>query len=227
MSRFAIASCRSGLTEACAPLGPRRPPREIVRAGHQGRHVPVSQASRLSRRAARTPQALKSLGLKLKIVANPTKQMLLDHTEYAGIQQYFDEIISSGEEAKAFANRPKSSTSASVRQDAEKRDPLGHWPFLGNYRGRHCWSRYRVDQSRPAPRPADRRYAYNVPNFRPIPSLASDSGRNPGSGRRSVSRQVAPQARDKRFSWKLVRNPRRRASLHYERIALTIRSRMW
>ena len=50
---------------------------------------------------------LKSLGLKLKIVANPTKQMLLDHTEYAGIQEYFDDIISSGEEARAFKPSPK------------------------------------------------------------------------------------------------------------------------
>ncbi len=50
---------------------------------------------------------LKSLGLKLKIVANPTKQMLLDHTEYAGIQEYFDDIISSGEEVRAFKPSPK------------------------------------------------------------------------------------------------------------------------
>ena len=50
---------------------------------------------------------LKGLGLKLKIVANPTRQMLLDHTEYAGIQEYFDDIISSGEEAKAFKPSPK------------------------------------------------------------------------------------------------------------------------
>ena len=33
--------------------------------------------------------------------------MLLDHTEYAGIQEYFDDIISSGEEAQAFKPSPK------------------------------------------------------------------------------------------------------------------------
>ena len=55
----------------------------------------------------RALRKLKSLGLKLKIVANPTKQMLLGHTEYAGIQKYFDDIISSGDEAKAFKPSPK------------------------------------------------------------------------------------------------------------------------
>lgn len=56
------------------------------------------------------PEALRrfmQLGLKLKIVANPTKQMLEDHTRYAGIRDYLDEIISSGEEAQAFKPSPK------------------------------------------------------------------------------------------------------------------------
>ena len=50
---------------------------------------------------------LKEQGHVLKIVANPTKQMLEDHTKYAGIREYLDEIISSGDEAKAFKPSPK------------------------------------------------------------------------------------------------------------------------
>jgi len=55
-------------------------------------------------------EALKSLkeqGLILKIVANPTKQMIEDHSKFAGTYEYLDEIISSGEEAKAFKPSPK------------------------------------------------------------------------------------------------------------------------
>jgi 2-haloacid dehalogenase len=50
---------------------------------------------------------LKAQGHVLKIVANPTKKMLEDHTEYAGIRKYLDEIISSGDEARAFKPSPK------------------------------------------------------------------------------------------------------------------------
>ena len=49
---------------------------------------------------------LKEQGHVLKIVANPTKAMLEGHTEYAGIRKYLDEIISSGDEAKAFKPSP-------------------------------------------------------------------------------------------------------------------------
>jgi len=50
---------------------------------------------------------LKELGLVIKIVANPTKQMIEDHSRFAGTIEYIDEIISSGEEAHAFKPSPK------------------------------------------------------------------------------------------------------------------------
>lgn len=50
---------------------------------------------------------LKDLGYTLKIVANPTKKMLEDHTKYAGIYEYIDEIISSGDECQAFKPSPR------------------------------------------------------------------------------------------------------------------------
>lgn len=50
---------------------------------------------------------LKSQGHVLKIVANPTKKMIEDHSKYAGTFPYLDEIISSGEEAMAFKPSPK------------------------------------------------------------------------------------------------------------------------
>lgn len=55
-------------------------------------------------------EALKSLkqqGHTIKIVANPTKKMIEDHSRHAGTLPYIDEIISSGEEAKAFKPSPK------------------------------------------------------------------------------------------------------------------------
>ena len=50
---------------------------------------------------------LKDQGHTVKIVANPTKQMIEDHSRYAGTLEYIDEIISSGEEAHAFKPSPK------------------------------------------------------------------------------------------------------------------------
>jgi len=52
-------------------------------------------------------KSLKDQGLTLKIVANPTKQMIEDHSKFAGTIEYLDEIISSGEEAQAFKPSPK------------------------------------------------------------------------------------------------------------------------
>jgi 2-haloacid dehalogenase len=52
-------------------------------------------------------KALKGLDLTLKIVANPTKRMIEDHSRFAGTLPYIDEIISSGDEAKAFKPSPK------------------------------------------------------------------------------------------------------------------------
>lgn len=51
-------------------------------------------------------KALKAQGHSLKIVANPTKKMLEAVTEYAGIREYFDEIISSGDDCSAFKPSP-------------------------------------------------------------------------------------------------------------------------
>ncbi len=52
-------------------------------------------------------KALKEQGLTIKIIANPTKKMIEDHSKFAGTRPYIDEIISSGEEAKAFKPSPK------------------------------------------------------------------------------------------------------------------------
>lgn len=50
---------------------------------------------------------LKGQGWTIKIVANPTRQMIEDHSRFAGTLEYIDEIISSGEEAQAFKPSPK------------------------------------------------------------------------------------------------------------------------
>lgn len=52
-------------------------------------------------------KSLKEQGLTLKIIANPTKKMIEDHSKFAGTFEYIDEIISSGEEAQAFKPSPK------------------------------------------------------------------------------------------------------------------------
>lgn len=52
-------------------------------------------------------KGMKKLGLILKIVANPTKQMITDHSKFAGTFPYLDDIISSGEGAQAFKPSPK------------------------------------------------------------------------------------------------------------------------
>lgn len=50
---------------------------------------------------------MKQLGMTIKIVANPTKKMIEDHSKFAGTYEYIDEIISSGEEMQAFKPSPK------------------------------------------------------------------------------------------------------------------------
>lgn len=50
---------------------------------------------------------LKTQGHTIKIVANPTKKMIEDHSRFAGTLDYIDEIISSGDEAKAFKPSPR------------------------------------------------------------------------------------------------------------------------
>ncbi|GAB5469185.1 MAG: haloacid dehalogenase type II [Rhodospirillales bacterium] len=78
---------------------------------------------------------LKELGLTLKIVANPTKKMIEDHSRYAGTIEYLDEIISSGEEAKAFKPSPKVFHLGMERAGCAKEDILwvtGHfWEAVG------------------------------------------------------------------------------------------------
>lgn len=84
------------------------------------------------------PDALKDLkdqGLILKIVANPTKDMLVGHTKHAGVHNYFDEIISSGDEIKAFKPSPKVFNLGIERAECEKDEILwvtGHfWEAVG------------------------------------------------------------------------------------------------
>ena len=45
-------------------------------------------------------KSLKEQGLILKIIANPTKQMIEDHSKFAGTYEYLDEVISSGEDMR-------------------------------------------------------------------------------------------------------------------------------
>ncbi len=95
-----------GLNEACLRWAldlhhidlPESAVKEIVDQYHKLRAYPdVLNALR----------DLKEQGHTLKIVANPTKQMIEAHSRYAGTIEYLDEIISSGEEAQAFKPSPK------------------------------------------------------------------------------------------------------------------------
>jgi 2-haloacid dehalogenase len=52
-------------------------------------------------------KAFKDQGLTLKIVANPSKAMIDDHSNYSGTIAYLDEIISNGDEVRAFKPSPK------------------------------------------------------------------------------------------------------------------------
>lgn len=81
---------------------------------------------------------LKSQGHVLKIVANPTKKMIEDHSKFAGTFPYLDEIISSGEEAQAFKPSPKVFQLGIARAGCSKEDILwvtGHfWEIVGAHR---------------------------------------------------------------------------------------------
>jgi len=83
-------------------------------------------------------KSLKEQGLILKIIANPTKQMIEDHSKYAGTYEYLDEIISSGEEAQAFKPSPKVYQLGIERAGCAKDDILwvtGHfWEAVGALR---------------------------------------------------------------------------------------------
>lgn len=81
---------------------------------------------------------LKDQGWVIKIVANPTKKMIEDHSKYAGTIEYIDEIISSGEERKAFKPSPKVYQLGIERAGCPKEDILwvtGHqWEAFGAVR---------------------------------------------------------------------------------------------
>jgi len=81
---------------------------------------------------------LKDQGYVIKIVANPTKQMIEDHSRFAGTLPHIDEIISSGEEAKAFKPSPKVYELGIARAGCPKEDILwvtGHqWEAYGAVR---------------------------------------------------------------------------------------------
>ena len=81
---------------------------------------------------------MKNQGLVIKFVANPTKQMIEDHSKFASTIDYIDEIISSGEEAQAFKPSPKVYQLGVERAGCPKEDILwvtGHqWEAFGAVR---------------------------------------------------------------------------------------------
>lgn len=81
---------------------------------------------------------MKAAGWIIKIVANPTKQMIHDHSVYAGTIEYIDEIISSGEEKQAFKPSPKVYEIGMERAGCPKEEILwvtGHqWEAFGAVR---------------------------------------------------------------------------------------------
>ncbi|HRY07033.1 MAG TPA: haloacid dehalogenase type II [Hyphomicrobiaceae bacterium] len=86
---------------------------------------------------------MKGLGLTIKIVANPTKKMIEDHSKFAGTIDYIDEIVSSGEEAQAFKPSPKVFQLGIERAGFPKEEILwvtGHfWEVVGAMRqGLRC-----------------------------------------------------------------------------------------
>lgn len=80
-------------------------------------------------------KSLKEQGHTLKIVANPTKKMIEDHSKFAGTYKYIDEIISSGEEAQAYKPSPKVFQLGISRAGCPKESILwvtGHfWEIVG------------------------------------------------------------------------------------------------
>lgn len=80
-------------------------------------------------------KSLKEQGHTVKIVANPTRKMIEDHSRYAGTLPYIDEIISSGEEAQAFKPSPKVFQLGIARAGCAKENILwvtGHfWEIVG------------------------------------------------------------------------------------------------
>jgi 2-haloacid dehalogenase len=83
-------------------------------------------------------KSLKSQGLVLKIVANPTVKFITDHSRYAGTLPYLDEIISNSEEVNAYKPSPKVYQLGIERAGCPKEDILwvtGHfWEIVGAVR---------------------------------------------------------------------------------------------
>jgi len=83
-------------------------------------------------------KSLKAQGLILKIVANPSKQMIEDHSKFAGTYEYLDEIVSNGEEARAFKPSPKVYELGMARAGCDKDDILWvtshYWEAVGAVR---------------------------------------------------------------------------------------------
>lgn len=83
-------------------------------------------------------KSLKSQGLVLKIVANPTVKFITDHSRYAGTMPYIDEIISNSEEVNAYKPSPKVYQLGIERAGCPKEDILwvtGHfWEIVGAVR---------------------------------------------------------------------------------------------
>lgn len=123
-----------GLTEACLKWALEK--NHVTLSNSDVKEI-VSQYHKL-RAYPDVINALKSLkkqGHVLKIVANPTKKMIEDHSKFAGTYEYLDEIISSGEEAKAFKPSPKVFNLGIERAGCRKEDILwvtGHfWEIVG------------------------------------------------------------------------------------------------
>lgn len=133
------------------------------------------------------PGALKALKAQrhtLKIVANPTKKMLEDHTRYAGIYEYFDEIISSGEEARAFKPSPKVYQLGIARAGCPKRDIIwvsGHfWEIVGaDTQGlKTAWT----NRARAKPLPIGVTPTYTLPHLQALADALAGEGRAAKTG---------------------------------------------
>ncbi|MAH83615.1 MAG: haloacid dehalogenase, type II [Rhodospirillaceae bacterium TMED8] len=82
--------------------------------------------------------SIKDQGWVVKIVANPTKKMIEDHSKFAGTIKFIDEIISSGEEKQAFKPSPQVFEIGAERAGCPKEEILwvtGHqWEAFGAVR---------------------------------------------------------------------------------------------
>ena len=126
---------------------------------------------------------LKELGYTLKIVANPTKKMLEDHTKYAGIYEYFDEIISSGEECQAFKPSPKVFQLGIERAGCPKEDILwvtSHfWEAVSadNQGLRTAWSNHQ----RIKPLPIGFTPTYETRNLQQLADILAEEAKRAGA----------------------------------------------